>query len=208
MAAYVKWLEQAGARVVPLILNEPLDVSMDKLSKLDAVFLPGGGGDYIDWGRPIYDRVKQYNDEGTFFPIWGTCLGFETLAIWESDLGLDVLSVLQAHAISLPIYYTREPSETQMFAGLKEDAEILTDTAMLLNSHTYGVDPTLFETDKKLKNMYKLTSVSFEPEGDYLPFTASMESDKYPFYGTQFHPEKVSFMFNDNSGVNHTWKSL
>ena len=94
MAAYVKWLEQAGARVVPLILNEPLDVSMDKLSKLDAVFLPGGGGDYIDWGRPIYDRVKQYNDEGTFYPIWGTCLGFQTLAIWESDLGRDILDVL------------------------------------------------------------------------------------------------------------------
>jgi len=51
MAAYVKYLEQSGARVVPLIMGEPTEVTMDKLSKLNGVFLPGGGGDYIDWGR-------------------------------------------------------------------------------------------------------------------------------------------------------------
>ena len=58
MAAYVKYLEQAGARVVPLIMGEPEEVTMDKLSKLNGVFFPGGNGDYIDWGRKIFDRVK------------------------------------------------------------------------------------------------------------------------------------------------------
>lgn len=94
MASYVKYLEQAGARVVPLIMNEPLEVTMNKLSKLDAVFLPGGNGDYIDWGRPIYERVKQYNDEGFYYPMWGTCLGFESLATWSSDLGREILDTL------------------------------------------------------------------------------------------------------------------
>ncbi len=58
MAAYVKYLEQSGARVVPLIMGEPTEVTMDKLSKLNGVFFPGGAGDYIDWGRKIFDRVK------------------------------------------------------------------------------------------------------------------------------------------------------
>ena len=53
--------------------------------------------------------------------------------------------------------------------------------------------------------MFTLTSVSFEPEGDHRPFAASMESEKYPFFGTQFHPEKPAFGFVDNYGVNHTW---
>jgi len=51
MASYVKYLEQSGARVVPLIMGEPIEVTMEKLSKLNGVFFPGGDGDYIDWGR-------------------------------------------------------------------------------------------------------------------------------------------------------------
>ena len=85
---------------------------MDKLSKLDAVFLPGGSGDYIDWGRPIYEQVKKYNDEGSYYPMWGTCLGFESLAIWSSTLGKDILDPLKAEHISLSIYYTLTPHET------------------------------------------------------------------------------------------------
>ena len=56
--------------------------------------------------------------------------------------------------------------------------------------------------------MFTLTSVSFEPEAPHLPFTASMESEKYPFFGTQFHPEKPAFFFRDDYGVNHTWQSI
>ena len=95
-----------------------------------------------------------------------------------------------------------------MFSGMGADADLLTTEAMLLNSHTWGVDPLLFETDAKLKSMFQVTSISYEPEGKKRAFTATMESEKYPFFGTQFHPEKVAFMFNNDSGVNHTWKSL
>ena len=35
-----------------------------------------------------------------------------------------------------------------------------------------------------------------------------MESEKYPFMGTQFHPEKQIFQWNDNEGYNHEWDSV
>ena len=76
-----------------------------------------------------------------------------------------------------------------------------------MNSHSYGLDPAKFDTDEGLGGMFKLTSISYEPEGEQRPFTATMESDKYPLFGTQFHPEKTITMFNDNSGVNHSWTS-
>ncbi len=50
MAAYVKFMESAGARVVPLVLGESEEITMDKISKLDGVLFPGGGGDYVDYG--------------------------------------------------------------------------------------------------------------------------------------------------------------
>lgn len=71
-----------------------------------------------------------------------------------------------------------------MFAGLGEDAALFTEVPMLLNAHDFGVSPDRFETDEGLKSMFTLTSVSYEPEGDHRPFSASMESEKYPFFGT------------------------
>jgi hypothetical protein len=38
MVAYVKFVEEAGARVVPLIWGEQAEVTLDKPSKLNGVF--------------------------------------------------------------------------------------------------------------------------------------------------------------------------
>jgi gamma-glutamyl hydrolase len=76
MAAYVKFMEAAGARVVPLILGEAEEVTLEKISKLDGVLFPGGDGDYIEMGGKIIRKIMEYNDDGHFYPVWGTCLGF------------------------------------------------------------------------------------------------------------------------------------
>ena len=34
-----------------------------------------------------------------------------------------------------------------------------------------------------------------------------MESDKYPFFGTQFHPEKALNVFWPDNNINHSWVS-
>jgi gamma-glutamyl hydrolase len=103
MAAYVKFMEAAGARVVPLVLGESEEITMDKISKLDGVLFPGGGGDYVDYGGKIIQKIMEYNDEGHYYPAWGTCLGFQAMQIWASSVGRDVLGSFNAHAISLPL---------------------------------------------------------------------------------------------------------
>jgi len=208
MAAYVKFMESAGARVVPLIMGEPLEVTLEKVSKLSGVLFPGGGGDYIEFGRPIYEAILEANDQGHFYPAWGTCLGLEALATWASSDGRDVLTHLEAEHVSLPLFFTADPLETKMFAGLGLSAYWFENLPVTLNAHSFGVDPTRFTDDEGLKSIFTLTSVSFEPEGDGNPFTATMESDRYPIMGTQFHPEKTVTMFNDNQGVNHSWESI
>jgi len=64
MAAYVKFVEAAGARVVPLIWGEPEEVTLDKLSKLNGVLFPGGANDYDAYGRLIISKLIEYNDLG------------------------------------------------------------------------------------------------------------------------------------------------
>jgi len=208
MAAYVKFMEAAGARVVPLVWNEPEEVTMNKLSQLDGVLFPGGANSYIEYGGRIIERIMQYNDEGHFYPAWGTCLGYEALMTWASSAPDDILEVYNAHAISLPLSFLEKPETTKMFADLGDKAYKFEEDALALNSHSYGVDPLKFVTDKGIASMYKLTSVSYEPAGEKRPFAATIEGINYPFYGTAFHPEKTMAMYVDNAGINHSWESI
>ena len=72
-------MEQAGARAVPLIYDNPnVDEELAKIDHLNGVFFCGGdGGDeYLAFGRKVFDKVKAKNDQGQKYPMWGTCLGF------------------------------------------------------------------------------------------------------------------------------------
>jgi gamma-glutamyl hydrolase len=207
MAAYVTFMESAGARVVPLILGEPLENTMDKLSKIDGVLFPGGSGDYYEFGKPIWDEILRQNDAGNVFPAWGTCLGFETMGQWAADEPFDLWGKFSAHSISQTIEFTVDPASTRMFGQMGESAYLFETYPMLLESHDNGIPVEKFETDKGFGDMFKLTSVVYEPEGEHKMQTATMESEKYPLFGTQFHPEKTMTMFN-GEGVNHSWASV
>ena len=71
-----------------------------------------------------------------------------------------------------------------MFGELGQEAYQFATNAMTLNSHNWGVDPIKFITDPGLASMYRLTSISYEPEGEHKPFAATVEGKKYPFFGT------------------------
>ncbi len=184
MAAYVKFMEASGARVVPLIWNEPDEVLYEKLSKLNGVLFPGGDGDYVEYGRKIINKLIEYNDNGIFYPAMGICLGFENMHIWASDAGVDILADRQAHAISLPLEFVVDPSESKVFAGMGAEAYIFEDEAIALNSHSWGVDPESYSSDASLGKFYKMTSLSYEPETSGRPFSTSIEAYNYPFFGT------------------------
>ncbi|KAI2662278.1 Gamma-glutamyl hydrolase [Labeo rohita] len=91
-ASYVKFLESAGARVVPLI-----------------VLFPGGGvslesSGYSKAAGIFYRLALEANSNGDYFPIWGTCLGFELLTLLTS--GKLLLSHTNTSGIALPLNFT------------------------------------------------------------------------------------------------------
>lgn len=66
--------------------------------------------------------------------------------------------------------------------------------------------------DKKLRDFWTITSTSevasTEQGGKPRKFIASIEAKKYPFVGTQFHPEKVTQTWIEDMGIDHSWKSI
>lgn len=109
-ASYVKALEAAGARVVPVKYDWDDAKILEVFEGLNGLLLPGGGteltlvqnqsvvlSNYAIKGKKILQLAKEINEKGEYFPVWGTCLGFELMALSFSE---DV-NVLENNFLSL-----------------------------------------------------------------------------------------------------------
>lgn len=139
-------------------------------------------------------------------PIWGTCLGFENLAQYVSDEPETVLEKFNADDESYNVKYVVDPKSTKMFKILGTDANTFESYNITYNHHSWGVSPDRFKTDKGLSSVFYPTSVSYDNDGK--PFVASMESKDYPFFATQFHPEKAQFVFYPQTKIDHSTTSI
>ena len=58
---------------------------------------------YSKAGKLFYDMAREaYDSRGDFFPIWGTCLGFELLALFAVD-GQENLKACSSQQQALPL---------------------------------------------------------------------------------------------------------
>lgn len=208
MASYVNQLIAEGARVVPLVAGWDRSKTEEILPYINGIFMPGGGTDYEEYAAYLMDRAVQINDSGQVFPVYGVCLGFESMGIWASSKGHDLLQNIDAHEVSLPLEFVVDPEDTKLFGDLGSYAHRYEEVASLWQSHTWAISPDSFETDEGLKSKFRLTSIQYTTDESATPFTGTMESPDYPFFATQFHPEKATFNFNDDYGINHSEESM
>lgn len=50
--------------------------------------------------------ADEFNERGDFFPIWGTCLGFELMAYWANN-GQEIRVDCQSNDQVLPLEFRR-----------------------------------------------------------------------------------------------------
>lgn len=136
-ASYVKWLEQAGIRVIP-IRYDLKDSTVKKLmSLINGILITGGSASLFQDSDPLCQYKKllnsdavcpsQYmqkihfivqeairiNDEDKFFPIWTTCLGYEALLISLSNYTIKRMPIYsENHSLNLNL----EPSFVEVFS--------------------------------------------------------------------------------------------
>ena len=116
MKSYVDWIEAQGARVVPIIPDDSLDVTRAKVLKLSGVLYPGGDGNYSSTGRYVFNIIKEMNDNGTYMPIWGTCAGMHELSSYVSDEGWGVHDVYDMDSASLTLDFAYDnPEDIKIF---------------------------------------------------------------------------------------------
>lgn len=215
-SSYVKFIESAGARVVPI----PFDLSKSELKKLflglNGLIFPGG--DASLWSNEterrnmsVMTRAGQYliqlaiesNLKNNYFPIWGTCLGYELIIIAITN-DPTILNTFNSTNHRLALNYS---VKSKLFKDLNSNLkEYIHTNPVLFFSHRYGMTVESFLKNELLNNFFVITSTSKTDNGTL--FVSSIEARYLPIYGVQFHPEKNPFEWRKEKNFTHTKESI
>ncbi|KAG1714968.1 Gamma-glutamyl hydrolase A [Nymphon striatum] len=109
MASYIKFVEAGGARAALIKVGQPKSYYEKMIKHINGVLLPGGNVPisnstyYTRAIQTLFNLAKGLNDKGDYFPIWGTCLGFQNLMVWYSDYS--ILSNCEAEDVAMPLKF-------------------------------------------------------------------------------------------------------
>lgn len=192
-ASYVKWLEAGGARSIPIPYDAPDQLIGEIFQQIDGVLFPGGASDLPPSAKHMWKLLREAHGLGDSIPLWGTCLGFEFLLQLASE-DLEILeSGFEAENMSLPL-------EQVLPYKLYKPHRIFTSVNtrnITMNNHQMGISPEIFAQNPLLTSLWRVTSMNHDAEGR--AFVSSIEplgdTQDFPVFGVQFHPEKNAFEY-------------
>ncbi|XP_020792356.1 gamma-glutamyl hydrolase-like [Boleophthalmus pectinirostris] len=195
VVSYVKYLEAAGAKVVPIHINKTEDEYRALFMSINGLLIPGGKKNMLTshfarTARLFLELAKEANDQGDYFPVWGTCLGF--LLMVTVAIGDRVLTATHTKAMALPLTFTEEAKESRMLKSIPKDTlQALASEPLTAHNHTYSVDMDTYRKFESLNSFYRVLTTNTTDEG--IKFFSTIEAYKYPFYASIWHPEKSQF---------------
>ena len=217
----VRFMEQGGARIIPIHYNSSWKIVKSILSSVNGVVFQGGGPKawrqsevpfHFNLQWKIFKWAVKANEKGMYFPILGICLGYQRLfqfvEMWNSGhrnirvkTSDDVYNIREK-------YFGTNKIDSEYYAS---NIEVLTNDSTLFDSSydlikTFPIEDTkkLFFFNNKFglnyvetfqnehfKKNWKMIARTQDFGGKH--FVAAIEHVKYPFFGMQMHPEKIQF---------------
>lgn len=213
----MKWFEQLRLRWIPLYIDDPEPVWKEKIRKVSGVFLTGGGNpiftpddtsenlifnkennSWAKYGQFVYDmvqEVKRINDAGIYKPIWGTCLGFESLLLVLTDATIHFETTLENLTVVLPVDFLNTKSKLLDSVFTPEDYQNIRTKNTYYHNHHCG-----FLWENCLKNEYIQKNIDLHATTMTITghkVLACFTHRHYPFGGIQFHPESNQYSHRD-----------
>jgi len=203
-ALYVKWLEQAGLRVAPVRFDAPRRELERLFRSLNGLLFTGGetviwdtNSTFDDTARWLLQRAIAANQAGDYFPVWGTCQGFQLLSV----LVAQDPAVLKVEAFTpveymIPLNLTAAAMHSRLL-GSDTLRRQLSTQPVTYNAHRNGVSPSTYATNPRLASFFRVLSTNVDPDGR--PFVSTVEGIDDPIYGVQWHPERPQFAWGPGS---------
>eukprot|EP01116_Phalansterium_solitarium_P004814 TRINITY_DN1597_c0_g1_i1.p1 TRINITY_DN1597_c0_g1~~TRINITY_DN1597_c0_g1_i1.p1 ORF type:complete len:320 (+),score=84.04 TRINITY_DN1597_c0_g1_i1:885-1844(+) len=216
VADYVKWVESSGARVVPIFYDaDPAELKL-QMSYINGLLFTGGGLNltagvpYFDVARTLIEQAMSFNDAGDYFPVWGTCQGFQLLSISGAGYNSSVLQAgFDSVNLALSLNFTASAPGSRLLSAAVANGvyDVFRTEAVTQNLHVDGVDPQLYTSNPQLAASYDLLAWNLDRKGR--PFGSMIEGRRYPFYATQFHPERNIFEWDlQETALSHTYDAI
>ncbi|CAM0954571.1 unnamed protein product [Alopecurus aequalis] len=194
-ASYVKFVEAGGARVIPLIYNEPEERILEKLSLVNGVLFTGGSvqrGLYFETIKKVFQYVLDKNDAGIPFPLFAQCHGFELVSMIvskDNNILESFRAANQASTLQFPNYSSLQGSVFERFHP--DLIKKLSTSCLVMQHHRYGISPKRLRENYALSSFFRIITTSPDENGKV--YVSTLEARKYPITCTQWHPEKAIF---------------
>ncbi|GAA0139919.1 cysteine protease [Lithospermum erythrorhizon] len=194
-ASYVKFVEAAGARVIPLIYNEPKQNFDHKLNLINGVLFTGGwakSGRYYEVAKYVFQKVLKKNDEGDHFPLVAICLGFELLTMIISQ-DMNILEQFSAADSASTLDFMQNINfHGTVFQRFPPDLlKKMSTDCLVMQNHNWGISPGKLQENSNLCGFFKiLTTCSDDNDKVYV---STVQAHNYPVTAFQWHPEKNAF---------------
>jgi len=218
VGSYVKYLQQAGAQVVPVPWDLPQDEMTFLLDRLNGVLFTGGSADFDDpvtgeltpFGislNNIVQYVIKQNKNGKYYPLWGTCMGFQAIAGFiAQNLTYLTKDCEGCHGVNKNNFWNTN-YQSRLYSQLDKDLYRKMETANLsVFVHRYMYHAEIFENTYPLNETLKVTTFGYDTAGK--KYVSSFESPSMPIYGTQYHPEKNAFEWRSAYPINHGYDAI
>mmetsp|Transcript_30787 Transcript_30787/g.80635 ORF Transcript_30787/g.80635 Transcript_30787/m.80635 type:complete len:313 (-) Transcript_30787:192-1130(-) len=212
-ASYVKWVEMGGARAAVIPYDMPEDSMIQLLSQMNGAVFPGGGVD-LSPGTTfrtaleiVFNFTLSSSSSGNPFVLWGTCLGFESLALLAATSESVLQGGFDSEHLPLPLNFSGAAPDSVLFANVPKNVfSSFATEDITLNNHQSGVTPESFSNDNGLSAFYSVLSTNLDRKGRN--FVSTIEAKHYPIFGTQWHPEKDVFEWNENENLPHSSSAI
>ncbi|GLJ13197.1 hypothetical protein SUGI_0207310 [Cryptomeria japonica] len=194
-ASYVKFVESGGARVIPLIFNEPEDILEQKFKLINGLLFTGGWcktGLYYQIVEKLFKLALEENDNGDYFPVFGVCLGFELISMILSK-DQNILERFNATKMPSTVQFVGNPTkESDMFKRFSPKLlNKLTTKRLIMQNHMFGLSPERIQGNTELARFFKILTTSTDESGK--TYVSTVQGYNYPVTGFQWHPEKNAF---------------